>query len=247
MPPAPSERFTRAIQAIDAANADDPHMVVVDGVVMPKEVAHAQAMTRWVQRLDPDADEAQLLAARAHHLRRWTYPRSEEPEGRAGYLRWRSEAKRRQARSVAELLTDAGYDDDTVGRVRGLVAKDGLGRGDLPDVDGRAPAVQTHEDALCLVLLTTQFEQLAEQLGDDKMVAVLVRTLAKMGRRGREAALALPLEGRQARLVADAVARIAEAAAAQVGGTTDALVAAGTESPVEDQARQPARQPEPGR
>ncbi len=203
-----AQRFGAAIAAIDAANAEDPTVLVVDGVARPKELAHAEAMTEWVRRLDPDADEVQLLAARAHHFRRWTHPRSSEPEGRQGYLRWRLEAKRRQAAAVGELLTGVGYDHDTIDAVRALVTKEGLGRGDLPDVDGRAPAVQTHEDALCLVFLTTQFEPVAEQLGDTKMVAVLSRTLAKMGSRGRAEALGLPLDDHAAALVLAAVERV---------------------------------------
>lgn len=213
VPPAPADadpvRFSAAIAAIDSANADDPNVLVVDGVAGPKEFLHAVAMTTWVPRLDPEAGEVQLLAARAHHLRRWTHPRSSEPEGRAGYLRWRTEARRRHASAVAELLGGVGYDEATIDAVRALVAKDGLGRGDLPDVDGRPPAVQTHEDALCLVFLTTQFDPVADQLGDDKMVDVLARTLAKMGARGRAAALALPLDGHGADLVARAVDRYA--------------------------------------
>lgn len=212
-PPAPPAgadpaRFAATIAAIDAANAADTHTLEVDGVARPKELAHAEAMTHWVVRLDPDADEGQLYAARAHHLRRWTHPRSAFAEGRAGYLRWRSEARRLQAAETAELLVAAGHDEAMVERVRALVAKEGLGRGDLPDVDGRAPAVQTHEDALCLVFLTTQFDPVADQLGDDKMVDVLARTLAKMGERGRAAALALDLDARASALVAAAVERV---------------------------------------
>jgi hypothetical protein len=211
-PDVDAARFGAAIAAIDAANADDPHRLTVDGVERAKEVAHAEAMTTWVRRLDPDADEVQLLAARAHHLRRWTHPRSAFPEGRAGYLKWRTEARKAQAAEVAALLAAVGYDGVTIDAVRALVAKDGLGRGDLPDGDdGRAPAVQTHEDALCLVFLTTQFDPLADQLGDDKMIDVLVRTLAKMGGRGRAAALGLDLDPRSAALVAAAVARLSEA------------------------------------
>ena len=82
---------------------------------------------------------------------------------------------------MVELLTGVGYDDDTIDAVQALVTKEGLGRGDLPDVDGRAPAAKTHEDALCLVFLTTPFDPVAERLGDAKIVAVLSRTLAKMG------------------------------------------------------------------
>ena len=79
-------------------------MLVVDGVERPKEQAHAEMMTAWVLRLDPDADEAQLLAARAHHLRRWTLPRTDYPDGRAGYLRWRTALKAQHAEEVGEIL-----------------------------------------------------------------------------------------------------------------------------------------------
>jgi hypothetical protein len=207
-----AERFASGIAAIDAANAEDPFTIVVDGVERPKEQAHAEAMTGWVRRFDPEASEAQLLAARAHHLRRWAYPRSAEPEGRAGYLRWRAEAKRRHAAEVGEILRSVGYDADTISMVQDLVAKKGLGRGDRPDVDGRPDPYQVHEDALCLVFLTTQFDGLIEKLGDDKTVDVLARTLPKMGDRGRSAALALDLDDRQLSLVGAALARLAASA-----------------------------------
>jgi len=196
--------------AIDEANAGDPVTIRIDGVERPKEQAHAEAMTEWVLRFDPDADEAQLLAARAHHLRRWAHPRSAEPEGRAGYLRWRAEAKRRHAAEVGEILATVGYDAATIERVQDLVAKKGLGKGNRPDVDGRPDPFQVHEDALCLVFLTTQFDDLIDKLGDDRTVDVLVRTLPKMGDRGRAAALALDLSERQRRLVEAALARLAD-------------------------------------
>ena len=99
--PSGSDRFAAAIAAIDQANADDPNRLVVDGVARPKEQAHAEMMTAWVRRLDPDADEAQLLAARAHHLRRWTLPRTDYPDGRAGLpaLAHRAEGPPRPRRS----------------------------------------------------------------------------------------------------------------------------------------------------
>jgi hypothetical protein len=211
------DRFARAIAAIDAANAGDPNTIVVDGVERPKEQAHAEAMTGWVLRFDPEATEAQLLAARAHHLRRWAHPRSSEPDGRAGYLRWRAEAKRRHAAEVGEILRSEGYDADTIAMVQDLVAKKGLGRGDRPDVDGRPDPFQVHEDALCLVFLTTQFDELVDRLGDDKTVDVLARTLPKMGDRGRAAALALDLTDRQAALVDAALARLASGSGAAAG------------------------------
>ena len=178
------ERLARALAAIDAANADDPATIDVDGVTRPKEQAHAEMMSAWVVRLDPDADEAQLLAARAHHLRRWAIPRADYPDGRSGYLRWRTALKKRHAEDVGGILAAEGYDDATIARVQQIVRKEGLGRDD---------AVQVHEDALCLVFLQTQFDELIERLGHDKAVEVVAKTLAKMSEAGREVALGLPL------------------------------------------------------
>jgi hypothetical protein len=191
-------RFEQAIAAIDAANAGDPATIEIDGEVRPKEQAHAERMTDWVRRLDPEATDEQLLAARAHHLRRWEVPRSSFPDGRAGYLRWRIVLRDRHAAAVADLLTAAGYDQPTVDRVCQIVRKDGLRAGD--------PAVQTHEDALCLVFLETQALELATRMGVAKSVEVLRKTLVKMSPRGIDAALALPLPGPVQDLLAQAVA-----------------------------------------
>jgi hypothetical protein len=70
---------------------------------------------------------------------------------------------------------------------------------------------------LCLVFLTTQFDALGDKLGDDKTVDVLARTLAKMGDRGRAAALALDLSDRQQALVGAALDRLAAGADADAG------------------------------
>ena len=160
-----------ALAAIDAANADDPNTIEVRGQVRPKEQAHAELMTQTVRELDPDADEVQLLAARAHHLRRWAIPRSSFPEGRAGYLRWRTAQKKQHAADVGEILESCGYVEGEIERVQRIIRKEGL---------GTDPSVQTHEDALCLVFLRTQFADLAEQLGDDKIVDVVAKTMVKM-------------------------------------------------------------------
>src|SRR5438128_2735897 len=120
-------RMARAIAAIDAANADDPETIDIGGEIRPKEQAHAEMMTAWVQRLDPDATEAQLLAARAHHLRRWSIPRASYPDGRSGYLRWRTALKKQHASDVAAILGGEGYEPEVVARVQQIVRKDGLG------------------------------------------------------------------------------------------------------------------------
>ena len=192
---AAGERLSTALAAIDAVNADDPHTIVIFGVVRPKEMAHAELMTEWVQRLDPDADDAQLVAARAHHLRRWSLPRSDYPEGRAGYLRWRTAQAKRHAADVADIVTAVGYDDDFAADVSAIVAKQGL---------STDPRVQTHEDALCLVFLQTQLDDLADKLGDDHMVEVLAKTLVKMSFAARRMAQDLDLGERAAALLGEA-------------------------------------------
>ena len=191
------DRLARALAAIDAANADDPRTIVVDGVERPKEQAHAEMMTRWVRTLAPGCSDEQLLAARAHHLRRWSIPRDDFPPGRAGYLRWRTALRRQHAGDVAAILRDAGYDDASIGRVQDIVRKVGL---------GRDPEVQVHEDALCLVFLETQYDELAGRLDDDKMIDILRKTAGKMSPEGLAAAGSLPLSSSGAALLERALA-----------------------------------------
>ena len=179
-----TERFRRAIAAIDAANADDPHRIVVRGESRPKELAHAELLTQWVQRLRPDAGEELLLAARAHHIRRWTVPRSTYPEGRRAYLRWRRDLHAFHAEQVSAILEQAGYEADTVQRVQQIVRKERL-RSD--------PEVQALEDGLCLVFLETQLDEVTDTIEDETLVEVLRKTWRKMSPAGRAAALELDL------------------------------------------------------
>lgn len=189
--------MARAFAAIDAANGADPTRIVVRGEERPKELAHAELVTEWVRRLEPEAGEALLLAARAHHLRRWTIPRGSYPEGRSGYLRWRKALHEQHAREVAEILAAVGYDDATIARVQDLVRKRRLGKDD---------EVQVLEDALCLVFAETQLQDLARRVETEKMVDVIRKTLAKMSPRAIDLALTLDLPDDSRVLVARALA-----------------------------------------
>ncbi len=182
------DQESRTLEAIDAVNAGDPDRVAIGGEERPLQQTLGRIASEWVDRLDPSARPAQRLAARAHHLRRWELPRDAYPEGRSGYLRWRTAAKKRHASDVADLLRDEGWDDDTVEEVGRLVRKEGL---------GRVPEVQVHEDAVCLAFLTVQLDEAAELMGD-KTVGVLRRTVAKMSPAAVAKAAELPLsaEGR---------------------------------------------------
>jgi len=178
------DRLARAVAAIDEANADDPNTIVVAGEERPKELAHAELVTAWVRRLAPEPSDALLLAARAHHLRRWTIPRSSYPEGRAPYLKWRKALHEQHAREVGAILAEVGYDAATIERVQDLVRKRGL---------GKDPEVQVLEDALCLVFIETQLVELVARLDPEKVPGVIEKTKKKMSPRAIELALGLDL------------------------------------------------------
>ena len=184
-----AERLERAIAAIDAANADDPFTLTVDGEALPKELTHAEMMTRWVLELEPEASEELRLAARAHHIRRWMIPRSTFPAGRTAYLRWRRALHSVHAELTAAILENCGYPRRTVERVAALVQKaDLLQAGDTD--------AQTLEDALSLVFFDTQLEPLLDDLDDRQLRRALGRTWRKMSPSGQIAARQLALSER---------------------------------------------------
>lgn len=186
-------RLDDAIAAIDALHAEDPARDAGE----PAELVYARRMTAALERLAPDASEALQLAVRAQHLQRWTLPRSDYPEGKAGYHAWRNEQKRRHAALAAEALRGAGYDDATITRVGELVQKRRL---------SKDPETQALEDAACLVFLENRLLDFAEGRDEDGLVTILQKTWAKMSEAGRAQALALELSDAARALVARALA-----------------------------------------
>ena len=179
-----SDLFQRAIQRFDAANGEDPNREVVDGVEQPKELVYADRMTACLDRFRPDAPVAVRLAARCQHIRRWTSPRADYPEGRDGYRRWRTDLARFHATTAAAILRTVGYDDATVARVEALLRKERL----KTDLD-----VQLLEDVICLVFLEHYLSDFVPTQDEEKLVVVLRKTWLKMSDNGRRAGLALDL------------------------------------------------------
>ena len=196
----PSDLLPTAIARIDAANAADPGVSLVDGRPVPHELHYARRMTEWLGRLEPAASEALRLAVRCQHLQRWMIPRSQYPMSRAGYHRWRTDLGRFHADRAADILRGVGYDDDTVRRVQALVRKEGL-KSD--------PETQTLEDVACLVFLEDEFADFAARHEEGKVIGILVRTWGKMSERGRAAALALNLPAPQRELIQKALTQAA--------------------------------------
>lgn len=179
-----SPRFRAALARFDAANAADPNREVWQGVEVPKELLYSQRMTGWLERFAPDASEALRLAVAAQHIRRWESPRSDYPEGKAGYKRWRSELARFHAETAGAILAEVGYDDETIRRVQGLIRKEQLKR------DAEA---QCLEDVACLVFLESYFADFSQKHDEAKVIDILQKTWKKMSPEGHAAALALAL------------------------------------------------------
>ncbi len=175
-------RFDDAIRGFDDANAEDPVLERVEGEDLPKELVYGRRMSRWLERLAPDAPESVKLAARAQHIRRWEVPRDTYPEGRAGYLKWRTDLHKRHADIAATILQDGGCDDETIGRVRTLLRKRGL---------KTDPDVQLMEDVICLVFLEHYFHDFAQKHDEEKLISIVQKTWKKMTEKAHEAALQL--------------------------------------------------------
>lgn len=177
-------RFQQALARFDAANAEDPNRESWQGADYPKELLYSRRMTGWLERFAPDASEELRLAVAAQHIRRWESPRSDYPEGKAGYKRWRSELARFHAATAGEILAEVGYDGDTIRRVQGLIRKEQLKR----DADA-----QCLEDVACLVFLESYFADFSQKHDEAKLIDILQKTWKKMSPAGHAAALGLAL------------------------------------------------------
>jgi hypothetical protein len=175
-------RLEDAFRRFDDANAEDPHAELVAGEPVPKELIYGRRMSSRLDAFAPDAPESVKLAARAQHIRRWEVPRESYPEGRAGYLTWRTDLYKRHGDIAAEIMQQVGYDTETIERVRTLLRKRGL---------KTDPDVQLLEDVICLVFLEHYFHDFAKKHDEDKLIPIVQKTWKKMTERAHEAALRL--------------------------------------------------------
>ena len=182
---------------IDRFNLDDPRQVVVDGATYPYELLYSRRLNDWVMKLNPHASEALRIAARGQHIGRWTVPRDTYPMDRGGYLRWREDLKSFHAQKVGEILKEVGYEGDFIQTAQSIMLKKQLKQ----DAD-----TQTLEDALCLVFLETQFEDLKEKEPEEKMRDILLKTWRKMSPKGRAMSFRIKLPYELERFLEDVLA-----------------------------------------
>jgi Domain of unknown function (DUF4202) len=174
----PEAALQAVLSAIDAANAADPKSEP-DG--RPAALVYSERMSEELARRSPDASDHLQIAARGQHIERWKILRSDYPDGRAGYLAWRTDEARAHAGRVTSLMVAAGYGAEDRDRVARLLRKEGLKRN---------PEMQVLEDVICLVFLRWYFRDFTMKHTDEDIERIVAKTARKMSPEARAAALA---------------------------------------------------------
>ncbi|WP_457646356.1 DUF4202 domain-containing protein [Profundibacter sp.] len=201
MPFTPTDQFKAVIAAIDAVNAEDPRKITVDGVEYPYETVYADRMTETLEQMYPDASELLRIAARAQHIRRWQIPRDTYPRTREGYQKWRLEMRQLHADLVGGIMRENGYSDEDIALVGSYLRKERLKR------EADSQALENVVDVVFLAYYWDEFVAKFPHYDDDKLIDIVGKTLRKMSSHGHQAALALDLPPKTAKIVMAAVER----------------------------------------
>ncbi len=197
----PTEQFNAVIAAIDAVNAEDPRKITVDGKEYPYETVYAERMTEMLERMYPDASELLRIAARAQHIRRWQIPRDTYPRNREGYQKWRLEMRQLHADLVGGIMRENGYSDEDIALVGSYLRKERLKR------EADSQALENVVDVVFLAYYWDEFVAKFPEYDDDKLIDIVGKTLRKMSSHGHQAALALDMPPKTAKIVMAAVER----------------------------------------
>ncbi len=171
-----TQHLAPAFALIDAANSADPNLD--NG--QPVELLYGQRMTAEQELLYPDASEPLKIACRGQHIERWTLPRKDFPEGRKGYLDWRSEQGRRHALRVAAIMAEAGYGAADIARAEKMIRKEGIKRDD---------EVQALEDVAVFTFMRHYMAPFSETQTPEEMDRIVRLTARKMSAMARARAL----------------------------------------------------------
>jgi hypothetical protein len=177
------EKYAKAVALIDAANSEDPNQEIADGKSWPKELLYSHRMSEMLARYAADADDAQQLAIRAQHIQRWKSARSDYPEGRQGYLQWRTGLYKLHAETAGALLSEAGYDEAFVERVKQAVGKRAL------KVNQDTQLLEDVTDLVFIEHYMLAFAEKHPEYDEAKWLDIIRKTWKKMSENAREFAL----------------------------------------------------------
>jgi len=175
--------FEKAVALIDAANTEDPNEETADGKSWPKELLYSHRMSEMLERYAPDADDAMKQAIRAQHIQRWKSARSDYPEGRQGYLQWRTNLYKFHAETAGSLLAEAGYDEAFVERVKKAVGKRAL------KINKDTQLLEDVTDLVFIEHYMLAFAQKHPEYDEAKWLDIVRKTWKKMSERAQQFAL----------------------------------------------------------
>ena len=179
-----AEQMKQVIDRIDEINRQDPNIETDEnGREWPKELLYSERMTDMLHRYVEDPDEVAEIAMRGQHIARWQSPRDAYPMNRQGYLQWRTHLYKFHANKVSELMKEAGYDEESIERVKKAVGKRGI------KVN---PDTQLLEDVTDLVFIEHYMLPFAErhpEYSEEKWIDIIQKTWKKMSETGQQFAL----------------------------------------------------------
>ena len=176
--------YEKARDLIDQANSEDPNKVSDAGnKEWPKELLYSHRMSDMLQRFAPDTDNEMKLAIQAQHIERWKSPRSDYPMDRKGYHQWRTALYSFHAETLAKLMQQAGYTEDSLERVKLAVGKKGLKKN---------PDTQLVENIAAMVFIEHYMLEFAgkhPEYDEKKWIDIIQKTWRKMSEQAQQFAL----------------------------------------------------------
>lgn len=170
---------------IDRVNAEDERRLTdpQTGASEPHEVVYSRRMAYWLGVLSPAPSDELRVAVYAQHIGRFRRPRNTYPQGRTGYLQWKTALLQYHAELTASILEKAGLAPEFTARVSKLLRKQGL---------GRDPETQILEDCACLVFLEMFYKDFALTQDRATMQGIVKKTLDRMSGAAKQYAMELP-------------------------------------------------------
>lgn len=188
--------FQKASTWIDAENAQDPNIETYQSKTYPKELLYSNRMYKRLTDFYPNASEAVQIASKAQHICRWKIARDSYPMDRVGYLKWREDLKKFHAKTTAEILEKAGYDNTFIGRVSFLIEKKSLKKDE---------ETQLLEDVICLVFLEFYLDPFVHKHDAEKLKNIILKTWNKMSEKGHQEALKINYTPANLQLIKEAL------------------------------------------
>lgn len=175
--------FDQTVTLIDSANSKDPNQEQDGEKSWPKELLYSNRMSDMLERYNSEADQLMKIAIRAQHITRWESPRDAYPMDKKGYYQWRTDLYKFHADTVGNLMATAGYEADSINRVKQAVGKKDLRK----NTD-----TQLLEDVIALVFIEhylLDFVNKHPEYDEEKWIVIILRTWNKMTENGQKFAL----------------------------------------------------------